>query len=173
MRANVIAYDEEAPLANIISFLTRAPVRSVIITWRGKPTGLVTRAAVVRWFLENRWTNRTVELPTGLATSTVTAAGTIAAATSADPDTTLETMARQLVALAGELHGHLQADPTVVDPAPLVGGASRMQQVLDDLLSSAPAARRPDTACRSRGLFKNRPRRGNARRERGRESISP
>ena len=131
MRSNVIAYDESAPLANILSFLVRAPIRGVIITSQGKPTGLVTRAAIVRWFLENRWNRHGADFP--LEPTSNGHAATIAG----DSDTTMATIAAQLVALADELRCRLAADPAVCDPAPLVGGTSRMQQLLDDLLSSS------------------------------------
>jgi diguanylate cyclase (GGDEF)-like protein len=129
MRTNVIVYDEAAPLANILSFLTRAPVRSVIITAHGKPCGVTSRAAVVRWFLENRWNARQID----------SLAGQTADAAAGEPteDATLSSLAGQLVEMANELRRHLEIDPTGAD-ALIVEGASRMQQLLDNLLSMSP-----------------------------------
>jgi two-component system cell cycle response regulator len=128
MRSNVIVYDEAAPLAHVLSFLTRAPIRSVVITSQGKPIGLISRAAVVRWFLVNRWTARKTEL-----------SGSDAAENLVDPnagdETALLAMTDQLVAMAQDLRRFLWDDPDAADPAPVVGGASRMQQLLDDLLT--------------------------------------
>jgi two-component system, cell cycle response regulator len=131
MRSNVILYDEAAPLANVMKFLTRAPIRSVIITSHGKPCGLASRAAIVRWFLENRWNARQSDLLAGQSAETMVR----------DPEeenSTLHSLADQLVDMATELRRHLRADVTGADPAPRVGGASRMQQILEDLLTMSP-----------------------------------
>ncbi len=128
MRSNVIVYDETAPLAHVLSFLTRAPIRSVVITSQDKPSGLISRAAVVRWFLVNRWTERKTELSEGVAADNPRDAN-------AGDETTLLALTDQLVGTAQELRQFLQANADAADPAPVVGGASRMQQLLDDLLS--------------------------------------
>jgi CBS domain-containing protein len=131
MRANVITYDVETPLARVLSCFVRAPIRSVVITSQGKACGIISRASVVRWFLENRWAVRLIQR--GIRDPSSPADG---ASPLADP--TLETLARQLFDMAGELQRHLKSDPSVLDAAPIVGGASRMQQLLDELLSAAP-----------------------------------
>jgi len=55
MRSNVITYDEGAPLANILRFITRASAQSVIITAEGKPTGFICRRALLSWLIEKEW----------------------------------------------------------------------------------------------------------------------
>ncbi len=130
MRSNVIVYDEAAPLADILNFLTRAPIRSVVITSQGKPCGLASRAAVVRWFVENRWNSQQSDLIAGRFF-----AGDLAAPKANLP---MLAMADQLVAMAEELRRHVQQLPDASDPAPIIGGASRMQQVLEDLLTASP-----------------------------------
>jgi hypothetical protein len=127
MRSNVIVYDEASPLAHILNFLTRAPIRSVIVTSQGKPTGLISRASVVRWFLENRWNERKSELQTAAAEGS--------ARGNPSSESALWVMSDQLVAMAHELHQFLRDGSAAADPAPIVGGASRMQQLLDDLVS--------------------------------------
>jgi CBS domain-containing protein len=131
MRANVITYDVEAPLARVLSCFIRSPIRSVVITSQGKACGIISRAAIVRWFLENRWAVRLIQR--GIK-EPLSPSGDPSAAV----DPTLETLARQLFEMAGELQRHLQNDPFVLDAAPIVGGASRMQQLLEDLLSASP-----------------------------------
>ncbi len=127
MRSNVIVYDECAPLAHILSFLTRAPIRSVVVTSAGKPTGLISRAAVVRWFLENRWTVKIERFES--------AAADAAAKSCAGDESTLLSMIDQLVAMAQDLRQSLRTGSQTADQAPIVGGASRMQQMLDELVS--------------------------------------
>ena len=113
MRSNVIVYDEAAPLADILNFLTRAPIRSVVITSQGKPCGLASRAAVVRWFVENRWNSQQSDL----------IAGRFFAGDPAQPKANLPmlAMADQLVAMAEELRRHVQQLPDASDPAPIIG----------------------------------------------------
>ena len=131
MRSNVVVYDEAAPLARVLSFLTRAPIRSVIITSEGKPCGLASRSAIVRWFLENRWNARQSNLLAGQSAGS-------ASHDCFDADQMLHSMADQLVEMAQDLRRHLYAGEAATDPAPLVGGASRMQQLLEELLTASP-----------------------------------
>lgn len=111
-----------------------------MITSQGKPTGLISRAAVVRWFLENRWTARKTELDGGGAAKR-------SGASTADGDATLLAMTDQLISMAHDLRKFLRGESHAADPAPIVGGASRMQELLDDLLTGY--ARRDST---DRGL---------------------
>jgi diguanylate cyclase (GGDEF)-like protein len=129
MRSNVIVYEETAPLADVLSFLTRAPIRSVVISSQGKPCGLASRAAVVRWFLENRWNSQQSDLIAGRFFS-----GNQGPAKANSP---MIAMTDQLVAMAEELRLHVREFPDAADPAPIIGGASRMQQVLEDLLTAS------------------------------------
>jgi hypothetical protein len=51
-----------------------------------------------------------------------------------DGATPLTMLAGRLVQAANQLHDHLRSDPEASDPAFIVGGASRMQGLIDDLL---------------------------------------
>jgi two-component system, cell cycle response regulator len=135
MRANVITYDVGAPLARVLGCFIRSPIRSVVITSQGKACGVISRASIVRWFLENRWAVRLIQRAIKEPSN---AAGDDSPAT----DPTLETLAHQLVEMAEELQRHLLRDPSVLDAAPIIGGASRMQQLLEDLLSAGPPRER-------------------------------
>ena len=100
---------------------------------QGKACGVISRASIVRWFLENRWA---VRLMQRAIKEPLTAEDGAAAAN----DPTLETVG----ASVGR-DGRRVAPATccairsVLDAAPIIGGALRMQQLLEDLLS----ARRP------------------------------
>ncbi len=92
---------------------------------------MLSRSSVVRWFLENRWAVRLIQR--GMRDSLGAANDAPGAS-----DSTLQTLASELLEMAGELQRHLRNDPQILDTAPIVGGASRMQQLLDDLLSASP-----------------------------------
>jgi len=55
MRCDVVTYKETAALSQVLSFLSRSSLRSVIVTSNGKPSGLITRSSLVGWLLENTW----------------------------------------------------------------------------------------------------------------------
>jgi diguanylate cyclase (GGDEF)-like protein len=134
MRTNVITYEDDAPLARILSFLTRASMRSVVITSAGKPCGLISRAALVRWFLENRWkvVRSGDPRPQPAANGDATA----------DGELVLVRLAGYLAEEADRLHRYLQSPRPDYDAAPLVGGVSRMQQLIDDLLAGSASGNR-------------------------------
>ena len=50
MRANVISYEEDTPIRVIYEFLCRVSIRRVVITKEGRPTGTISRNALLRWF---------------------------------------------------------------------------------------------------------------------------
>ncbi len=123
MRSNVIVYKDTAPLLHVLNFLTRASMRSVVIAAEGKPCGLISRASLVRWFLENPW---------GMQASKLLPEQTSEARS--DGVAPLTILAGRLVQAANQLQDHLRSDPEASDPAPIIGSASRMQGLIDDLL---------------------------------------
>ena len=134
MRSNVITYEDDASLAQILSFLTRASMRSVVITSAGKPCGLISRAAIVRWFLDNRWkVGRWGDI--GLQHDANGDA-------TADGESTLLNLAGELAEEADRLHRFLQSPRPDHDTVPIIGGASRMQQLIGDLLAGSASGNR-------------------------------
>jgi hypothetical protein len=90
----------------------------------------------VRWFLENRWTERKTELFEN-------AAADVAVKGCRGDESTLLAMIEQLVTMAQDFRQFLHDSSQTCDPAPIIGNASRMQQLLDDLVSGY--ARREST----------------------------
>jgi CBS domain-containing protein len=131
MRKGVVSYEEETPARVIYEFMCRVSIRSVIVVKEGRPTGVISRASLLRWF-----TNALVsrgeagdwkDLPR-LAESPEEAAEQVAAIA--------DTLAEQAL----QLKRDFAADE--FDWAPrIVGGASRMQELLTDLLAYSRAAR--------------------------------
>jgi two-component system cell cycle response regulator len=130
LRSNIISFADTTPLPQILSFLTRASIRSVIITHEGKPCGLISRAAVVRWFLENRWNPEPPDL--GRCSGSTGPEVSL----SNDPEM-LGSMTDGLVQLADQMRRQLRGAPPERDQAAIVGGVSRMQQLLDELLCAS------------------------------------
>lgn len=50
MNTNVVSYDEDTPASVIFDFLQRVAVRRVVIVKDGRPTGVISRGNIVRWF---------------------------------------------------------------------------------------------------------------------------
>ncbi|HEX3997080.1 MAG TPA: diguanylate cyclase [Pirellulales bacterium] len=154
MRANVITFDLDVPLARVLSCFIRSPIRSVVVTSQGKPCGMISRASIVRWFLDNRWAVRLIQRglqKTATATETAHAEANsptnlpdknwIAAEALARPngqDPSLESLARELAQMASDLQSQLSSNSTTPDMQPIAGSASRMQALLDELLAGAP-----------------------------------
>jgi diguanylate cyclase (GGDEF)-like protein len=50
MRTNVIRYEEDTPIRVVYEFLCRVAIHRVVITKEGRPTGTISRDALLRWF---------------------------------------------------------------------------------------------------------------------------
>ncbi len=156
MRANVITYDIEAPLSRVLSCFIRSPIRSVVVTSHGRPCGMLSRASIVRWFLDNRWAVRLIKRQikssahgghnaplvseSGLGKSACSEVDQSDGNPADARDPTPEILAQQLSEMARELHQHLSSNPSVTDATPIVGGASRMRELLEELIAAAPAS---------------------------------
>jgi len=130
MKQNVVAYEEHAPVLVIYEFLCRVMIRGVVIVKDGRPTGLINRTSLLRWF-----TNRLRVRP-------------VADASPNDlPGHASDVqIARIIMAIAeqsSELRQKFQSEEH--DPLPLIiGGVSRIEELLNDLLSySRSAAQAP------------------------------
>jgi CBS domain-containing protein len=51
MKRNVVCYEEETPSLAIYEFLARVVIRGVVIVKHGRPTGLITRGCLLRFFM--------------------------------------------------------------------------------------------------------------------------
>jgi len=50
MTTSVVSYDEDAPARQILDFLDRAHIRSIVVVRDQHPTGVISRATLLRWF---------------------------------------------------------------------------------------------------------------------------
>jgi CBS domain-containing protein len=124
MKTNVVCYQEQTPVKTIYDFLCRVTIRRVIIVNDGFPTGMVSRGTLLRWF--NNW--HAVFAPQQ-------------AARPIEDDQlrrqgALKHTSAALLNLSERLYEHLSGDEEAILPA-LVDSASRMQELINDLLSES------------------------------------
>jgi CBS domain-containing protein len=126
MKPNVIWYEEETPIQTIYEFLCRVSIRRVMIAKDDRPTGAITRGTLLRWFRNLVVSNGLLQrddMPQDLA--------------DASPDDSKQRLAETAHALgqlAEELWKRLEGNADDLVPY-VVGGASRMQELVNDLLA--------------------------------------
>ena len=152
MKRNVVCYEEDTPALTIYEFLARVVIRGVVIVKHGSPTGLITRGCLLRFFMNLLAARRSkasfrksMRRPASWSSGWATSA----------QDRIAKTV-RSLAAEACDMESRLtQGDGDLV-PC-VVGGASRMQELVIDLLAisrfaqdwdDGPAADRPAAAGR-------------------------
>jgi two-component system, cell cycle response regulator len=136
MQSNVVSYAEDTPMQAIFDFLCRVTIRRVVIVRDGRPTGVISRASLLRWFTNWALSHRDGrsdgdwppnDAPAGRVRPRLTAA---AAA--------LVELAQRLLR---ELNDEEQEDPV----PPVVAGVSKMQELMSDLLAYSRQIHRIDT----------------------------
>jgi diguanylate cyclase (GGDEF)-like protein len=126
MKPNVVTYDETTPVKKIYDFLCRVSIRRVLITREGRPTGVVGRADLLRWF--HCWLQLNGRAPAA-------AAAAVASAAPAQLQKTVDALVRE----AAKLKESLYREPEYLIPS-LVDGTSRMQELLLDVLTQSRLA---------------------------------
>ncbi len=126
MKPKVICYAESTPIRTIYEFLGRVSVQRVVIIEDGRPTGTISRGSLLRWF-------RSVVLTSGRMDET----GAPSDTWNLDPSQSKERLAETALELAHQASGlHQQVHDDVDDLVPqVIGGATRMHGLLDDLLA--------------------------------------
>jgi len=125
MKHKVISYDEETPILTIYEFLCRVTIRRIVVAKDGRPTGTISRGTLLRWF-------RNLVISKGLLhPEEMRQVGEI------DPHRSQERLAetaRELAREATELQRRFQEGADDLLPY-VVGGATGMQELVDDLLA--------------------------------------
>ncbi len=124
MKSSVVQYEESTPAKQIYEFLNRVSIRSVVVVRNGRPVGMLSRSAILRWF------------SLAMSASPLEGDCKAAAAHSTDVLTEIHAISRNLSADASLLEQRLRfgADDPV---ACLVGGVSQIQERINDLLSAS------------------------------------
>lgn len=131
MRPNVITYEEDTPARTIYEFLCRVAMRRIVIVKDGCPTGTISRGTLLRLFRNLVFSKGLLE-PEGDQK-------TCANADSLCTQERLEETTRQLSVQVAQLQMHLQNDNQDLMPY-VIGGATAMQGLVDDLLANAKYA---------------------------------
>ncbi len=131
MKKNVVCYDEDSPVLSIYEFLTRVSIRGVVIVSDERPTGVISRGSLLRWFVNSQSVRQ-------LALADHETPGQINAPAQQDeslkPRERLALTAQALADEADNLQNWLGRDGVDLVPY-VVGGASRMQELVNDLLA--------------------------------------
>ncbi len=128
MRPNVITYDEDTPVRTIYEFLCRVAMRRIVIVKDGCPTGTISRGTLLRLF-------RNLVFSKGLLESGQGEKGQIGDDVHHSRKH-LEDTTRQLSIQVSQLQQQLQDDKKDLMPC-VIGGATGMQGLVDDLLAYA------------------------------------
>lgn len=134
MKPNVISYDEDTPVRVIFDFLCRVSIRRVVIEREGQPVGTISRGSLLRWFRNlvlQRGAISDAELP-GPAHCAVDEAHARLAET-------VHEVARHAARLEACFHDNED------DLIPyIVGGATQLQELANDLLAFSRYAGQQD-----------------------------
>ena len=126
MKPNVIWYAEDTPIQTIYEFLCRVSIRRVVIVKDERPTGAISRGSLLRWF-------RNLVVNKGLVEGEDFSQN----ASEEDPHRSRQRLAETaetLAQLASNLKDRFSTDADDLVPY-VVGGASQMQGLVNDLLA--------------------------------------
>lgn len=130
MKRNVVCYEQDTPVLLIYEFLCRVSLRSVVIVRNQRPTGVISRGSLLRWF-----TNLLSVNPGSMLEGPVLDAEEDASRVlGAEPRQNVAMIAQALTREAADLEGRVESDNMDLVPA-VVGGVSRIEELLNDLLA--------------------------------------
>lgn len=126
MQPNVVCYEETSPLREIYDFLCRVSIRRVIVVRNRRPTGVISRGTLLRWF------NNRLRAVRGCR-----AVQPGAEPAGRDRRAMLLTVARCLVEEAQRLQNELEASEAS-ELAIVLSATSQIQGLLGDLVVFSP-----------------------------------
>jgi diguanylate cyclase (GGDEF)-like protein len=142
MRKNVVCYDENTSALTIYEFLARVVIRGVVIVKQGRPTGLITRGCVLRFFMNLL----AAKCTSGVFPEVDTAASELVERMGhASVHDRISKTVRSLAAEARDMESRLSDSEDDLVPC-VVGGASRVQELVIDLLAISRYAQSWDSS---------------------------
>lgn len=131
MKKNVVCYEEVTPVLSIYEFLARVAIRGVVIAKHGHPTGLITRGCLLRFFMNMLAARKTADVFPEVDEAANQLVERMGQARMQDK---IAQTVRSLAAEACDMEKRLHADNADLVPC-VVGGASRVQELVIDLLA--------------------------------------
>jgi diguanylate cyclase (GGDEF)-like protein len=131
MKRNVVCYEESTPALAIYEFLARVAIRGVVVVRHGCPTGLISRGCLLRFFinlLAARQTDGVFPEVDAAAHELIERMG------HASVRDRIGQTVRSLAEEARDMESRLSENEGDLVPC-VVGGASRMQELVIDLLA--------------------------------------
>ena len=127
MKPNVIVYDEDTPIRTVYEFLCRVSIRRIIVARDGSPVGAISRGTLLRWF-------RNLVISKGLKRSNEDRErdGLDSLSAKRRLANTVDMLANRIE----RLRKHIEEDVEELVPH-VVGGATGMQELVDDLMICA------------------------------------
>jgi predicted transcriptional regulator len=131
MKRNVVCYEEETPVLAIYEFLARVVIRGVVIVKHGCPTGLITRGCLLRFFMNLLAARRTEDVFPEVDSA---ASDLVERMGQGRMHDRIAQTVRTLAAEACDMEFRLTEPGIDLLPC-VVGGASRVQELVIDLLA--------------------------------------
>lgn len=131
MKRNVVCYEEDTSALAIFEFLSRVVIRGVVVVNQGSPTGLITRGCLLRFFINLLATRRVAGV---FPEVDCAASDLIERMGNVQPRDRIAQTVRSLTAEACDMEWRLTSNDADLLPC-VVGGASRMQEMVIDLLA--------------------------------------
>ena len=133
MKSNVVCYEEDSSVMSIYDFLSRVSLRAVVIAKNGRPTGVISQSGLLRWLTNSLAVGTlavprheiddfTPERPESLTDIEVSG-------------NQLSVTATQLASVATQLQKQLDGEKEGELIPTVVGGATRIQELTNDLLA--------------------------------------
>jgi diguanylate cyclase (GGDEF)-like protein len=132
MKQNVVCYEEQTPALTIYEFLARVSIRSIVIVNRGRPTGLISRDSFLRFFINTLAVHRTGKVFPDIDEAERALRDLTA---QLPPEDRIVQAIRQMAAEAEDLERRMAIEDSQDLVPCVVGGASRMQELVNDLLA--------------------------------------
>lgn len=139
MKTSVVCYDEETSALAIYEFLSRVAMRGVVVVKEGRPTGLINRSSLLRFLL-----NAVAAARTGQPPFDSRSFAERDLLDGANPRDQIERAVQSLVDEAQDLQDRLPNYGHDLAPC-VVGGASRLQELVNDLLACSNLAHEPQS----------------------------
>ena len=131
MKRNVVSYEEDSPALAIYEFLCRVTMRGTVIVNQGRPTGLITRSSLLRYFMNE------LSIARGGGANcqpAVPESALIDKLQNEPADERIAAMVQVLGDEVADLARRLADSANDLLPC-VVGGASRIQELVNDLLA--------------------------------------